>query len=64
MSYPIKNNSTFPPQTTQSSIRELRDKLSCILCNEKLNPNTCEHKCNVREADLADKTIILKRPRS
>ena len=37
-------------------------KISCILCNEKLNTNTMQHNCNVRQYDDT-KTIVIRGPK-
>ncbi len=56
----IYRSFTLPRSKTEANV--FNPKLSCILCNEKLNSNVTEHNCNVRQEDNA-KTIVIKGPK-
>jgi hypothetical protein len=47
---------TMPRSSKESDV--FSPKMSCILCNQKLNANTTEHNCNVRQQDNSKSIVV------
>lgn len=56
----LNRSYTLPRAKKETDVFD--SKISCILCNQKLNINTMEHNCNVRQCDNS-KTIVVKGPK-
>ena len=58
---PIQSKKFVRPSTPHRTSKEsdiFSSKMSCILCNQKLNTNTTEHNCNVRQQDNSKNIIV------
>lgn len=58
---PIQYKKLVRPTTLPRTPKEndiFAPKMSCILCNQKLNTTTTEHNCNVRQQDNSKSIIV------